>query len=687
MKYLVIVLLLFPALVFAQADNSPDKTLSPYFFVPQRGFQADPLPLKSTAATVNIAGVIADVQVSQVYVNTGTLPIEAIYVFPASSNAAVYAMTMKIGQRRITARIAGKKQARQQYETAKAEGKRASLLEEQRPNVFQMNVANIMPGDTVEVLLRYTELLVPHEGVYAFVYPTVVGPRYSSEPQATASTDNFFVEYPYLHAGQKPAYAFDLQIHLAGGMPLQDVSSPTHAVQVHQNGPEEADVRLDPSELVGGNRDFILQYSLKGKQIESGLLLYEDGADKFFLYMAQPPKKVQSDAIPPREYIFVVDVSGSMNGFPLQISKNLLRNLVSNLTPADRFNVILFAGTSNILAESSLAGSEENIRNAVAFIDRQEGSGGTELLPALERALKLPRNTEGLSRSVVVITDGYVTVEKESFDLIRQHLDEANLFAFGIGTSVNRYIIEGMARAGHSEPFVITRPDEAGPIADRFRRYISTPVLTQLKAKFNDFDAYDLEPLSIPDIMAERPVVVFGKWRGPATGKIEIKGRSGAKRYSSGFEVKNAAPDARNIALKYLWARERIKVLDDYNSAQASDETVAEVTKLGLQYNLLTAYTSFVAIDTVIARPGETALQSVKQPVPLPESVSDLAVGFDLSLSGLTRHLKNAAGTLPLLRNEKTNHENNSPFPFSALLVLCVLGLAAALVLRKRMQQ
>ncbi len=684
MKNFLFAFLLTPLLVFAQAEDNPDKTQSPYFFVPA-GTGNDPLPLKATAAEVNIAGVIADVQVSQVYVNRGFVPIEAVYVFPGSTRAAVYGMIMKIGRRRITARIAEKEKARQQYETAKAEGKRASLLEQQRPNVFQMNVANIMPGDTVEVLLRYTELLVPRQGVYEFVYPTVVGPRYNSDPQAVAAAGNYFASQAYFHAGEKPPYTFDLKIHLSGGMPLQDVGSLTHAIQVRQGGKNEAEVSLDASEIAAGNRDFILQYHLKGDKIESGLLLYENGADKYFLYMAQPPRQVKPGTIPPREYVFVVDVSGSMNGFPLDISKTLLRNLVSHLTPEDRFNVILFAGVSNILADASLPGTSENIEKAIQLIDRQNGGGGTNLLPALERALTLPRNTEGLSRSIVVATDGYVTVEKESFDLIRKHLDEANLFAFGIGSAVNRFIIEGMARAGHSEPFVLTKPEEGAAAAESFRRYISTPVLTEIKAHFDGFDAYDLEPVSIPDVFSERPVVVFGKWRGPARGTISIEGRSGKKRYRSAVKVNEVRPDPRNAAVRYLWARERIKMLDDYASVQPDEGRIAEVTRLGLEYSLLTAYTSFVAIDTVIARPGDKPLRTVNQPLPLPAGVSDLAVGFDLSLRGITRYLKNVGTNDDSAQNDNTNYENGISFPYYWLLVLLLcLGGGIVLGLRRK---
>ena len=669
MKNVLFALLLLPQLVFSQSENEPaDRTLAPYFQLVSPGFHTDPLPLKASRAQVHIAGVIADVQVTQVYVNSGKMPLEAIYVFPGSSNAAVYGMQMQIGRRLITAKIAEKQKARQQYEQAREEGKRASLLEQFRPNVFQMNVANIMPGDTIEVRLRYTELLVPREGEYEFVYPGVVGPRYHS---TEAGNENAYVASPFLPFGKSPSCVFDLQVSLSGGMPIQALSSSSHHIQVKSGGLNQAEIRLDPSETNAGNRDFILNYSLKGKNIESGLLLYDDGPEKYFLYLAQPPQRIQKSEIPPREYIFIVDVSGSMNGFPLNVSKTLLRQLVTELSPQDRFNVLLFAGGSDLLREQSLPGTAENLDLALRLIDNYQGGGSTELLPALRRALALPRNTEGLSRSFVLVTDGYVDVEKEAFELVRSKLDEANLFAFGIGTSVNRFLIEGLARAGQSEAAIITKPEESALAAQRFREYLSTPVLTQIKAQFADFQAYDVEPLSIPDILSERPVVIFGKYRGEAKGKIGIQGRAGAKKYTSSFAVANARPEAANLALKYLWARERIKKLDDYNAVSSDSASMAEVTRLGLQYNLLSAYTSFVAIDEEIARDGTVKPVTAKQASPLPAGVSELAVGFDLSLSGITR-----MGQL-LNTQSDTKHEN-TVFPMGLLLLAVglLLGLA-----------
>ncbi|MCU0593828.1 MAG: VWA domain-containing protein, partial [Desulfobacterota bacterium] len=512
--FILVVLLLGGAAAFAQPELGEDKTLSPYFFVKSDDSDLDRLPLRSTSAQVRIAGVIADVTVTQVYKNEGKRPIEAIYIFPASTRAAVYSMKMTIGERTLVAKIAKRDEARREYEEAKQSGKSASLLEQQRPNVFQMNVANILPGDVIDVEMQYTELLVPTDAVYEFVYPTVVGPRYSN--QETPPTDNWLAN-PYLHQGERPAEHFDMKVDLAAGMPVQHLACPSHKVAVKYDGPASASISLDPSEKNSGNRDFILKYRLAGNRVETGLLLYKGAEENFFLLMLQPPKRPVDREILPREYVFIVDVSGSMHGFPLDVSKKLLKDLIGNLRTGDRFNVLLFAGGSTLMSEESLAASPDNIQRALTLIERQRGGGGTELLPALKRAFAIPR-PEGFSRTVVIATDGYVAVEEKAFDLIRNNLGDANVFTFGIGSAVNRHLIEGMARVGLGEPFVITKPDEAPEKAERFRQLILSPVLTRVKVDFRGFEAYDVEPPSIPDVLADRPVTVFGKWRGRPTG-------------------------------------------------------------------------------------------------------------------------------------------------------------------------
>jgi Ca-activated chloride channel family protein len=611
--------------VLSQPLESDDRTLSPYFFVNGDDPTTDRLPLKSTSSSVNISGVIADVLVEQVYKNDGKKPLEAIYIFPASTRAAVYGMKMTIGKRIIEAKIKKRDDARREYEQARDAGKSASLLEQQRPNVFQMNVANIMPGDEIKVELKYTELLVPTDRVYEFVYPTVVGPRYSNQKAGSASPAEHWVENPYLHQGELSATTFDINVAINAGMPIKDLTCSSHKVNAAFSAPSVVKVSLDKKDTHGGNRDYILHYRLDGDKIQTGLLLSEGGKENFFVLMLQPPKRVTKTNIPGREYIFIVDVSGSMHGFPLDISKKLMSNLIGNLRATDKFNVLLFSGGSTLMAEESLPATEGNVQKAINVIERQRGGGGTELLPALKRVLSLKKE-ENFARTVVVVTDGYVSVEEEAFDLISKNLSHANMFAFGIGSSVNRHIIEGMAHVGMGEPFIITKPEAAQAQAENFRKLISSPVLTQVKVAFNDFNTYDVEPISIPDVLAERPVLIFGKWRGNPQGTIKLTGIAGDGKYAETIKVENYKPSNDNAALKYLWARHRITILSDYNKLRADDKRVQEVTNLGLTYNLLTAYTSFVAVDNeVVNKNGKVT--TVKQPLPLPEGVSDYAVG------------------------------------------------------------
>jgi Ca-activated chloride channel family protein len=626
MCFVLLVVATIPSSVAAQTEGeqtAADKTLSPYFFV-QGDPSVDHLPLKDTKVEISISGVIADVKVVQTYRNEGTRPINATYVFPASTRAAVYGMRMRIGDQAIVAKIKERDAAKQEFEKAKSEGKSASLLEQDRPNVFSMNLANLMPQEQVEIELRYTELLVPTDGVYELVYPTVVGPRYSSEKEASAAKTDKFVQSPYTHEGEKPASALHISARISGGVPIQELACTSHQIIPQWLSNNVAQMTMDDSDPFQGNRDFVMRYRLAGNQITAGLLLYQGQDENFFLYMAQPPQRAVTEDIPPREYIFVVDVSGSMNGFPLNISKELLRDLIGKLRPTDLFNVVLFAGDSTMLSPTSLAANQENITRAITLLEQQRGSGGTELLPAVQQAMKIPRQAT-VSRSIVLITDGYISGEQGVFDYIREHLAQANVFAFGIGSSVNRYLIEGVAKAGMGEPFIVTNPSEAPAAAAKLREYIQTPLLTDIQITSPGFETYDVHPAHFPDLMAQRPVILFGKWRGPVGGTFELHGKTGRGDYTTSLVVSTVQPDDSNRALRYLWARSRIAELSDYGFGTPSAEKVKEITQLGLKYNLLTQYTSFIAVREKVTNTAGQA-EDVQQPLPLPVGVSDLAV-------------------------------------------------------------
>jgi Ca-activated chloride channel family protein len=628
MKRLAFLLLLLPGILFAQDDPSTesgrDKNLSPYFWVPNASPDADTLPLKSTQVEATLAGVIADVRVTQVYANTGTTPIEAVYVFPGSTRAAVHGLSLTVGERRIEARVQERQQARKTYEAAKTAGKTTSLLEQRRPNVFQMNVANILPGDEVRVELRYTELLVPTDGIYEFVYPGVVGPRYSKTPAANSTKDDDWVRNPYLPTNTDDPATFSIAVNCLTGVPMRDAACHTHRTDIVYTDPASARITLDSSETNGANRDFILRYRLAGDALQAGLLVSEGRDENFFLAMIQPPARPIVAELPPRDYLFVVDVSGSMRGFPLETARTLLRQLFPGLRPQDTFNILLFSGGSRTLSPRSLPATPANLQSALRLLSGEDGGGGTELLPALHAAFALPRS-ENLSRIIAVITDGYVNIEAEAFDLVRSHADKGNVFAFGIGASVNRHLIESLARAGQGEPFIVTDPAMAESVALEFQDYIAAPVLTAAKLEFTGLDAYDIEPRSLPDVFAQRPVIAFGKWRGPRTGSLTLRGLTGGAPFSTTLDLAQART-VPGAGLSHLWARHRIRQLMDDIASQSTPERIAEVTTLGLGYNLLTRYTSFVAVDEVVRRAGEE-LKTVKQPLPLPQGVGPTAVG------------------------------------------------------------
>ena len=624
----VVISALVPPLDAAAQGEIPraDRTLSPFFFVEGGDPAVDRLPLKDTRVDVAIAGVIADVTVRQVYENRGTRPIHARYVFPASTRAAVYGMTMTVGDVRTVATIKERERAAREFEAAKREGKNASLLEQSRPNVFTMKLANVLPGDTVVVELKYTELLVPTDGVYEFVYPTVAGPRYSEKRESQAAPGDDFVKAPYTRQGEDPRSEFHLSGTLTTGVPIRELASPSHQLVVRRIDPGRTEVTLTESETLSGNRDVILRYSLAGAEIASGLLLYQSQDENFFLLMAQPPQAVSLDQVPPREYIFVVDVSGSMFGFPLDTAKKLMGDLVNVLQPSDTFNIVVFADGSDKLSPASVPATRLNLTRALQFIGQKHGGGGTRLLAALQDAVAI-RRQPGVSRSIVLITDGYIDAESDVFDYIRAQRDDVNFFGFGIGSSVNRFLVDGVARAGLGEPFVVTRPEEAAEAAARFRRYIDTPVLTGINLAFKGFDVYDVEPGKVPDLFASRPIVVSGKWRGDAAGSIEISGRTGRGAYQASLPVSAAGADGSHRALRQLWARTRIGELSDFGPGTPGEDRVAAITALGLTYGLLTRYTSFVAVQEIVRRNTDGAID-VDQPLPLPAGVSDFAVGI-----------------------------------------------------------
>jgi Ca-activated chloride channel family protein len=628
--FVVLTCLPFVTATSARADSecaACDHSLAPRLWIPNADPALDRLPLKSSKADIVIEGAIARVTVTQRYGNAGTRPINARYVFPGSTRAAVHGLTMKIGERVIQAKIHEKEEAAKLFEAAKHQGKHAALLAQKRPNVFMMDVANIMPGDEVDLTLQYSELLVPTAGVYELVYPTVVGPRYGGDP-LQAAPDADWIANPYAADGadgSSPAEPeTEIRVRLASPLPVRDLQSVQHKVVTHWKTDKEAEIGLDPSETQAGNRDFILRFRLQGDRIASGLMTAHLNGEDYFLLMAQPPQRVASDQVLKREYLFVVDVSGSMHGFPLDTARELMGELLGGLNPQETFNILFFSGGSQALSPTPLPATPDNLQRALAMMRSLDGGGGTELMPALKRALAMPR-TPDTARSIVVVTDGYVSVERAAYDLIRTNRNASNLFAFGIGSSVNRYLIEALARAGDGEPFVVTGAGEVARVGTRFRRYVEAPLLSNIQVRGEGVELYDVEPAEIPVMLAERPIVVLGKYRGSHPGAaVELTGRTAAGEYRTRLPLGDGDSQGSAGLLPILWARQRLVRISDMQGRDVESHR-AEILDLGLRYSLLTRYTSFVAVDKTVVNPKGDA-PAVKQPLPLPQGVSQLAL-------------------------------------------------------------
>lgn len=623
---------LLAALLLPASHLSAADTASAPYLAASDG-SVEQLPLLQTQVDATIAGVIANVEVRQVYENRGSTAIEAIYVFPGSSRAAVHALTLRVGDRVVRADIREKDTARKEYDTARAEGKTASLLEQLDPSMFRMSVANVLPGDRVEVSLQYTELLAPTKGEYEFFFPNTVGNRYAAAGDAPVDT-------PTSSDKAVTDYALDIRVKLIGALPLQQVGSTSHAVDVARPNDSEALVTLaEAAQAAASTNDYVLRFRYAGDAIDSGMLLFADPAKPadggYFLLLAEPPAAVATGAVPPREFVFVVDVSGSMAGQPLDIVKDLMADLLGALRPGDTFNVALFAGGSKVLEPGAmLPANEDTIKRARKLIDASDVGGGTDLMPALEVAYALPTSA-GRARSVVIVTDGAIWAGGAASRQIRDQLGQANTFVFGIGPSVEREVIERLARAGAGEPFIVDELGRGGEVARQLRDYVDRPLLTDILLTPEGVATSELEPDHVPDLLAERPIVVVGRYSGTQAGAISIQGSTGAGPWRQDVMLDPALASSALEGVRHLWARARIQRLLDEQSGgwsqadtKATDHSAA-ITALGLEYSLLTPYTSFVAVDEVVRNDGTSV--AVEQPAVAKASASNVGgVGHTL---------------------------------------------------------
>ncbi len=594
-------------------------------------------PLKHTEVTVDVAGFIARVTVRQQFHNPFADKIEAVYVFPLSQDAAVDRMTMKVGDRIIKGEIKEKGEARAIYESAKAEGKVASLLDQQRPNIFIQSVANIEPGEQVEITISYSETLDWKAGEYSFDFPMVVGPRYipgggsAAAPMTTGRPtaevpDADKITPPVTPQGTRAGHDISVTVNLDAGLPIRRIDSKQHAVTVDYPQPDKtrAVIKLKQSKTIP-NKDFVLVYETASDRIEDAVLTHTDERGKFFTLVLQPPKRVRRELIVPKEIVFVIDKSGSMRGFPIETAKQAMRLCIQGLHENDTFNLMTFAGGVGFCFEKPVPNTDENRRMAMAFLDSLQGSGGTEMMKAIHACLGGLDDPERV-RVVCFMTDGYVGNDMAIIDEVKKNAGIARVFSFGIGTSVNRFLLDGIARAGRGEVHYILNQQQATGAAERFYERVRTPVLTDVVLDFGGLDVEQLYPPQIPDLFSSKPVVVKGRYKTGGRGAITLRGKTGEGEFQRRIDVTLPDQQPKNEVLATLWARANVDHLmhQDLGGIQRGTPDPAikeEILGLGLRYQLLTQFTSFVAVEHVRITEGGQA-RTVAVPVEMPERVS-----------------------------------------------------------------
>jgi len=641
-------------------------------------------PVLRVEVSGDVEGDIATITVRQVFENPTTTPLNARYLFPLNKDAAVHAMTMEVADEVVVAEIQKKKKARATFETAKQEGKAAALVEQQRPNMFTQEIANLMPGMPITVTLEYSQVVPRIDGAYELRVPLVVGPRYvpAGAPAQVAALDTgtmLDVPLPPLDdetpaSEQGPAlgptpgkvpegtpgeWRFDalpdypevagltipplinkdrvsLNVTLNSGVPIGSVTSATHALDV-AGGAERKTIALAGGTAID-NRDFVLRYSLAGAVPDAGVLTHRDedgdgGGGGTFSILIEPPKAPREGDIAAREMVFVLDTSGSMSGRPIEASKTFMRHALKTLRPADYFRIIQFSNNASEFSSGPVPASPANLAAGARYIDGLQASGGTEVLRGLSAAYARP-TPPNLLRIVVFLSDGYVSNEAEILRKVAGDVGKGRLYAFGIGSAVNRYLIVEMARLGRGISRIIDPTSGGQEEAIAFAGRLRSPVLTDIKIDWGELAATDVTPALIPDLFDGDSIRVQGKFEGTEARTIQVHGLVNGRPVSMPLTIAPAAGAAAGgEAIPLIWARSRIAdgmreltVPTKLRRSGLTNQAIeAQVTELGLAYSLVTQWTSFVAVSHQVVNANPEMARSADVPLQMVDGVTAAA--------------------------------------------------------------
>jgi len=584
-----------------------------------------PLPLKHTDVEGQISGYIATVHVTQQFHNPYDEKIEAVYVFPLPQNAAVNEFIMVIGERRIRGIIRERQEAEQIYREARRQGHVASLLTQERPNIFTQKVANIEPGKAIDVDIKYFNTLAYVDGWYEFVFPMVVGPRFNppgstdgvgAVARGTTGVSGQKTEVQYLKPNERSGHDIALALDIDAGVAIEEIQCPTHAITNATESPEKRHVQLSSLDSIP-NKDFVLRYKVAGQTVKSALVTHRDQRGGFFTLMLYPPEDLQTLKRAPMEMVFVLDCSGSMSGKPIAKAKDAIKRALRKLEPGDTFQVIRFSQSASKFGPEPVPATKANVREAVRYVDGLRGSGGTMMIEGVKAALDFPHDEERF-RFVCFMTDGYIGNETEILAAVHGRLGASRIFSFGVGSSVNRYLLDRMAKLGKGAVAYVGPNDNSSEIVDRFYDRISHPALTDVAIDWGNLEVEDVYPSQLPDLFVGRPLIVTGRFRGQGNTTIRVAGRVGD--FTRQINIRTRIKDATHPGIACVWARKKIEQLASRATYDHSAALPREITQTALEYGLMSAYTAFVAVDSTRQTAGDHGV-TVAVPVPVPEGV------------------------------------------------------------------
>ncbi len=657
-------------------------------------------PRLATDVDLDVNGPTARAVLTQAFENTTDKWVEALYVFPLPEDSAVYSLKMIVGNRVIIADIKEKQAARAIYEKARKEGKKASLVEQQRPNVFTNAVANIGPHEKIVVQIEYQQSVRLADGRFSLRVPLVVAPRYSpqdaspitqqadlkagwgqSKQRSSREVSDKSISAPLMAPGSDRTNPVTLKVNLNAGFPLDDVKSLYHAVKIDKVTDAERRIVLDGD--AAADRDFVLEWSAVASNMPSvGLFREHVGQDDYVLAYVMPPA-VATPRKAGREVVFVIDNSGSMGGTSIEQARASLDYALSRLEPNDRFNVIRFDNTITKFFSDSVMATAENIASARRFVTGLEAAGGTEMLPPLQAALDDSHQASGL-RQVVFLTDGEVSNEQQLLDAIAKSRGRSRIFMVGIGSAPNTYLMSRAAELGRGS---FTHIGSVAEVNERMRALfdkLENPAATDVAAAFSQKDV-NLSPNLLPDIYHGEPLVLAARM-GKAAGTLTVNGEIGDRAWTISLPLDQAS-NAKGISK--IWARRQIDdaevnlTLGKITQADADKR----ILQLALDHHLVTRLTSLVAVDSKRPRPTNAPLTQADIPLQLPAGWDYnklLGIGATRDAKADSRHQQTAdksRGADAELEPISTPAQASVPLPQTATpgMLLILQGLLALL--------